>query len=140
MASRRGAWYLLGHDVDKGEPRMFKLSRIDAEATPIGKPGSYPLPAAVDFEGAWRRLEPSTGDEVAIVALRAGRAPDLRRRGEVTGSEAPAGYEAYRFTYARRGDFVAELCAHGADAVVLEPASLREAAIDHLRAVAGGSR
>ncbi len=140
MASRRGAWYLLGHDLDKGEPRMFKLSRIDASATPIGKPGSYPLPSAVDLDAAWSRLEPSVGDETAVVALRTWRANDLRRRGEKADYPTPSGYESYRFTFARRGDFVAELCAHGADALVLEPLTLRHAAIEHLRAAAGDSR
>jgi len=41
-------------------------------------------------------------------------------------------------SYSRTGDFVAELCAHGPDVIVLAPEALRQAVIDQLTAVAEG--
>lgn len=138
MTSRRGAWYLLGRDRDKGEARMFKLSRVDAPGNRIGKPGSYQIPDSVDLDAAWARLEPASSDELASLAVRVGRANDLRRRARPVGGEVPAGYEALQVSYAREGDFVGEVCAHGADVIVLAPAELRRAVIAQLTAVAGG--
>jgi predicted DNA-binding transcriptional regulator YafY len=40
--------------------------------------------------------------------------------------------------YSYLGDVVAEVCAHGPDVVVLEPAALRQAVIAQLTAVAEG--
>jgi proteasome accessory factor B len=137
MTSRRGAWYVLGHDRDKAEPRMFKLSRVDATATRIGKPGSYQVPLTVDLDAAWARLEPAGADETAVVALRPGRATDLRRRAIPVPGPAPHGYETFELSYARLGDVVGELCAHGADVLVLGPDALRAAVMDQLQAVAG---
>jgi proteasome accessory factor B len=137
MSSRRGAWYLLGRDKDKGEPRMFKLSRVDAAANRIGKSGSYQVPEAVDWDAAWARLEPAGADETAVVAIRHGRANDLRRRGRQSSVAAPHGYTAFSVSYARLGDFVGELCAHGPDVLVLAPEDLRAAVIEQLTAVAG---
>lgn len=138
MTYRRGAWYLLGHDRDRQAPRMFKVARVDTPAQVIGKPGSYHVPD-VDLDAAWRRLEPRQADTQAVVAIRQGRAPELRRRARPADHDGPvpAGYEVHALGYAREADLVGELCAHGADAVVLAPQRIRLAVIAQLRAVAG---
>ncbi|HOC12829.1 MAG TPA: WYL domain-containing protein [Propionicimonas sp.] len=139
MTYRRGAWYLYGRDRAKGEPRMFKVARLDAPAVPAGKPASYTVPE-LDLEAAWRSLEPSRADASAIVAIKPGRAADLRRRATPTEGvyDVPSGYEPLRVSYSRVGDFVGELCAYGADALVLKPLYIRRAVIAQLAAVAGG--
>jgi proteasome accessory factor B len=139
MTYRRGAWYLLGRDRDREAPRMFKVARVDAPAQKIGKPGSYRVPD-VDLDAAWSRLEPRQADTEAIVAIRIGRAAELRRRGRPVEHEGtvPAGYEVYAVGYARLADLVGELCAHGADALVLSPQRIRQAVVTELKAVAGG--
>jgi len=117
---------------------MFKVARVDAPAQEIGKPGSYKVPD-VDLDAAWGRLEPRQADTEAIVAIRPGRAAELRRRGrpvEFKGT-VPAGYEVYAVGYARVADLVGELCAHGADALVLSPARIRQSVITELKAVTG---
>lgn len=135
MTYRRGAWYLLGHDRDRDAPRMFKVTRIDAPAQTIGKPGSYQVPE-VDLDAAWERLEPRGTDAEAIVAIRPGRAPELRRRGRPETAPAPPGYELHAVSYARAADFVGEVCAHGADVLVISPQRIRRAVISQLEAVA----
>ncbi len=136
MTSRRGSWYLLGYDRGRQEPRMFKLTRIDTAVTRIGKPASYQVSDTVDMEAAWARLEPAPPEDVAVVALRVGRAHDLRRRATPHPAVVPAGFEAFAVGYSFVGDVVAEVCAHGPDVVVLEPAALRQAVIAQLTAVA----
>lgn len=140
MTYRRGAWYLLGHDRVRQAPRMFKVARIDAPAQAIGKAGSYRVPD-VDLDAAWSRLEPRQADTEAIVAIRAGRAPELRLRARPAehAGPVPAGYEVYAVGYSRAGDLIGELCAHGADALVLAPQRIRRAVIAQLQAVAGGT-
>lgn len=141
MTYRRGAWYLLGHDRGREAPRVFKVARVDGLATRIGKPGSYRLPADLDVATAWRSLEPASRDESALLALRDGRADDLRRAGspEPAADGVPPGYRAYRVAYARPGDFAAELCARGADVLVLAPDALRGAVVAQLEAIAAGT-
>lgn len=138
MTSRRGSWYLLGYDRGRKEPRMFKLARIDTAVSRIGKPGSYQVSDTVDMDAAWARLEPAAPEEVAIVALRVGRAHDLRRRAIPHAAVVPSGFEAFTVGYSHLADLVAEVCAHGPDVVVLEPAALRQAVITQLTAVAEG--
>lgn len=138
MNFRCGSWYLLGRDRDKDEPRMFKLSRVDGGATRSGKPGSYQIPEQGELDAAWQRLEPAGADESAVIAIRMDRASGLRRRGEaITDQPVPSGYQAYRISYARTGAFVGELCAHGADVLVIDPPDLRAAVVAQLVAVCG---
>ena len=139
MTYRRGAWYLLGHDRDRGEQRVFKVARAGAEVTPIGKPGSYQVPE-IDVEQLRSSLEPSQPDSTAVLAIRGDRAPALRRRGEPVEGEVPPGFAAYRVPYAARGDMAGEVCSYGPDVIVLAPDALREAVIAQLTAIAGGNR
>ena len=141
MTYRRGAWYLLAHDRGRKAPRVFKVARLDGPAPRIGKPGSYHLPADLDVAAAWRTLEPASRDETALLAVRDGRANDLRATGtpEPAADGVPAGYHAYRVAYSRPGDFAAELCARGADVLVLAPDALRGSVIARLEAVASAA-
>ena len=47
LSFSRGHWYLDGHDHDRGEPRQFRLDRVEGEVE-VGAPGSFERPA--DFE------------------------------------------------------------------------------------------
>ena len=135
MTYRRGSWYLLGHDRDRGEQRVFKVARADAEVTFIGRPAGYQVPE-IDIAGLRASLEPMASDTTAVVAIRGDRAPALRRGGEPVVAEVPPGFAAYRVEHA--GDLVGEICSYGPDVIVLEPAGLRSAVIEQLTAVAGG--
>lgn len=138
MTYRRGNWYLLGHDLDRQAPRMFKVSRVDAAADRVGRAGGYRVPD-IDLEAAWASLEPRRPDTEATLAIRPGRAPDLRRRGRPVGDrpDVPAGYEPFAVSYARAADMVGEICAHGADVLVLSPQHLRRSVVTELTATAG---
>ncbi|MGH3263497.1 MAG: helix-turn-helix transcriptional regulator, partial [Trebonia sp.] len=38
LVSWHGHWYLVGHDLDRAEPRVFRVSRIVGQARPDGRP------------------------------------------------------------------------------------------------------
>lgn len=133
---RKGSWYVLGHDASRGEPRMFKMSRITGEPRLDEARGSYEVPD-VDLAELARRLEPSGPDTSALLAIRDGHAPQLARRGTeaVTDVALPAGFRPWSVPYASQGDFVGEICAAGPDVLVVEPASLQRQVVEALRAV-----
>lgn len=139
MTYRNGAWYLHGRDRDKGAPRMFKIARVEGQAVKEGRPGSYQVPE-VDLDAAWARIGSGPQDLEAVLAIRAGRGGQLRRNATaLPGEAAPEGYQAMAVRYARRPELVAEICAHGADVLVLRPLALRRAVISQLKAVVGRS-
>lgn len=140
MSYRRGAWYLVGFDRGRQDSRVFKVARVDAAVTPIGRPGSF-QPPKVDVEGLLSSLEPAAPDAEAVLAIRGDRAPGLRRRGHRVASSValPPGFAAYQVAYARQGDLVGEVCAAGPDVLVLDPLEVRAAVGRQLAGLAGVS-
>jgi proteasome accessory factor B len=132
ITHRLGAWYVYGFDLDAGEPRIYRLTRVESQVRFVGEPGSFP-PQVVDSAELAARIEPAKPDAQAILAIRDHRAPVLRRRSEPVAAQAPAGFSAHRVEYASLGDFVGEVCAQGPDVIVLDPPELRQRVIDHLR-------
>jgi len=64
---RRGHWYVVGHDRDRGEQRSFRVDRIDGEVD-AGSPGSFEPPARLEL-GTLLRDEPwRYGEEEAVEA------------------------------------------------------------------------
>lgn len=136
ITSRRGAWYLVGHDRDRADRRVFKLSRIRGRVRVTSRPEAFEVPAGADT----RRVGiTETGTErTALLAVRPGRAPALRRRG-TAGGGAGDGRETLAVGYRNSADLVAEVAGHGADVLVLDPPELRELVVARLRETAGAS-
>ena len=40
MTSARGRWYVIGRDIGRDAPRMFKLSRIQDRPKNVSRPGA----------------------------------------------------------------------------------------------------
>ncbi|MCL2482502.1 MAG: WYL domain-containing protein [Propionibacteriaceae bacterium] len=137
MISRTGVWYVLGQDVTVGEPRMFRLSRLEDQPTLDGTPGSYVLPDPQEIARHAASLEPGPSTENVLVAIREAAAGGLRSRGVPADAEAPAGYDAIRIPYARQDEIVSAICSAGPDAIVLEPGPVRDQVVSRLRAVVG---
>jgi proteasome accessory factor B len=135
----QGRWYLVGHDRDRGATRIFRLSRIGAQVTAIGPPGAVTRPAGVDLRAVVdRAIGEAAGGGQARVWVADGRANALRRAGRVTGRRAVAGREGDVLEIDAAADWlVREIAGHGADAVVLDPAALRQDVIARLSAQAG---
>jgi len=65
---RRGHWYVVGHDRDRGEQRSFRVDRVDGEVD-AGPPGGFDPPARLE-PGALLRDEPWRYGEAETVAAR----------------------------------------------------------------------
>jgi proteasome accessory factor B len=138
-----GRWYAVGHDRDRGEERIFRLSRVQGRARMVGQPGAYDVPAGVDIREIARRLAPARVAEPATLLARSGTGHALRRASErvETGVPGPDDTTAWdRIVLARGGpDLASEVLAHGADVVVESPDSLREQVVSRLTALVDGS-
>ncbi len=135
----KGRWYLVGHDRDRDATRTFRLSRIGADVTPIGEPGTVTVPDDVDLQQivADAVAEGPTG-ALATVWVADGRATALRRAGRSVGPRQLAGRdgEVLELDIGFNDRLAREIAAYGADAIVLEPASLREDVLTRLRGAA----
>lgn len=133
IAAWHGHWYLTGHDVDRGEPRVFRLDRIEGTVDLDGAPGSYEVPedhdprAAIAAATAWG--EPVT----ARLRVRSGRGHVLRRGATPVGSRD--GWDVIEVTGSDASSFAQEIVGHGADVVVESPSHLRDLVVTQLRAV-----
>jgi proteasome accessory factor B len=134
----KGRWYVIGRDVDRQATRMFKLSRMADMPRRVSRAGSYEVPADLDLRRLARALAPQEPTETALLAMRAGKAPALARRGELRASDVklPAGFAVYAVNFGDLHSAAEEITQYAADVVVLEPAELRELVVRGLNAVA----
>ena len=138
-----GRWYAVGFDTDRGEERIFRLSRVQGQARRSGSPASYDIPADVDIRAVTRRLAPAPVAESVTVLVRSGTGHALRRsadavEADVAGPDDVTPWD--RLTLERGGVALAdELLSYGADVYVESPAALREAMVGRLAAVLDGA-
>lgn len=143
VVTEKGRWYLVGHDRDRGATRVFRLSRISGEITPIGPAGAIAVPDDVDLRGivAAKVTEAPTGMR-ATVWVAGGRATALRRAGQPVGPRRLAGRDGdvIELDIGSSDRLAREIAGYGADAIVLAPAILREDVLARLHAHAGAAR
>jgi predicted DNA-binding transcriptional regulator YafY len=135
VASRRGHWYLVGHDVARGAARVFRLSRVVGAARPYGEPGAYDVPEGVDVVGMIAESAPRPGSSTATIRVAEGRANGLRRR--ATSVTPDGGSDVLELPYSDDEAMAADVVGLGSAAVVLAPESLRSAVVRRLRLAAG---
>jgi proteasome accessory factor B len=134
---RGGAWYLVGRDRTRGEPRSFRLSRIVSTVEDAG-PGEPPPEGfrAADHltVGPWGLGEPETTARVAFSPKVAWWAlagvPDARVLGTLEDGWTEATVPA-----AAGESFVSWVLSFGPDARVLAPEAVRDAVVEALHAV-----
>lgn len=140
VVTERGRWYLVGHDRDRDATRVFRLSRIGDPVSPIGDTGAVTRPEGVDLRAivAEAVADAPTGVRARVwVAHQRGTA--LRRAGTSLGPRHLAGRdgEVIELDVGSTGRLAQEIAGYGADAVVLEPESLRRDVLTRLHAHAG---
>jgi proteasome accessory factor B len=131
----RGRWYVVGHDLDRGAPRCFRLSRIVGAVRRSGRPGAYEPPADLDLISYVARFwGPIERTHRATVRIRPGRAAGIRRWAQ----DVRPGPEGDRVTlhYADLDSFASWLVGYGADTIVLDPPELRDRVVELLRDIA----
>ena len=122
VASRRGHWYLVGHDVVRGAARVFRLSRVVGAVAAVGPADAYAVPSDVDVVGMIAESAPAEPTQVALLRVAAGRAHTLRRRAtDVRPDEAAAGADLLELPYSDDEGLAAQLVGMGADVFVIEP-------------------
>ncbi|HEY9379142.1 MAG TPA: WYL domain-containing protein, partial [Jiangellaceae bacterium] len=80
VLSWHGRWYVVGYDVDRSAPRLFRLSRIVGEVTTAGPSGSYSVPSPAEIRDAAGLLTPQPETGIARIRIRRGSGYGLRRR------------------------------------------------------------
>jgi proteasome accessory factor B len=136
-----GRWYLVGHDRTREATRTFRLSRIDAEVKAIGPKDAVRRPDGVNLrEIVHQAVAEAPPSAQARVWLADGRGTALRRQAASVTARALAGRggDEIALDIGRQDRLAREIASYGADAVVLEPESLREDVIARLRAQAEG--
>ena len=135
----RGRWYAVGHDLDRQDERIFRLSRVVGDVQLAGPPESYAIPADVDVREVARTLRPEPRDSSATVLVRAGTCLSLRRSAAtveegVTGPDDRTRWDRLVIEHAPL-DLAGEVLSQGPDVVVEEPAELRESVLTCLSAL-----
>ncbi|MDR2896201.1 MAG: WYL domain-containing protein [Propionibacteriaceae bacterium] len=150
LATRAGAWYVLGYERQAAAPRLYKLSRIEGPVRLAGPPAAFSRPDDALIEQGLRQIEPPAPRETVFVALRADAGAALRRAARPVSPEQladhradqpgwitpPQGFAVWALGYARLDRVVSDICAEGPDALVLEPGPVRDGVIAQLRLVA----
>ncbi|MCA1983766.1 helix-turn-helix transcriptional regulator [Nocardioides nematodiphilus] len=129
-----GRWYVVGHDLDKDDQRVFRLSRVVGSARLDGTPGTYEIPEGVDVRAiAHATLRPDRPAEPATLLVRRGAGHMLRRHAAQI-EQVDADWERLHLP-TPPADLADEVLGHGADVIVESPATLRASVIARLQGV-----
>jgi proteasome accessory factor B len=134
MVSRRGWWYLVGHDRSRQALRVFRLSRIVGPVEVTGPAGAVTRPDDFDLSATVGRIDPPELTSTARVRVRVGTCAGLRR-GVRSTTPAGEGWEVLEIAYADPTRLAGRLAQYGPDAVVDGPDEVREAVVRHLSGV-----
>ncbi len=137
IVSWHGHWYVVGHDRDRDDARMFRISRIVGPAHPIGQPGSYAPPDGLNLRGLAESLAPPRPHSSATVRVRRGAGGALRRRA-TSSDHVDETWTEIRLPYGSPSSLADELASFGPDVIAIDPDEVREALVRRLAVVAGG--
>jgi proteasome accessory factor B len=135
-----GRWYLVGHDLDRQAPRVFRLSRVAGAPRVTGPAGAFEPPADLDLAAVVARQDGGE-EQLVVVRARPGAAIGLRRTAVPLGP-ADDGDDRLQLRTTEPWRLADDLAAYGADVLVEAPRSVRDAVVERLTRLAamGGSR
>jgi proteasome accessory factor B len=136
IISYRSRWYAVGHDLDREEQRLFRLSRVVGDVTLTGPAGSFTVPEGTDIRALTGLLAPETSERSAQVLVRQHKAVALRHRAGRVTIDAQHGWDRLEVGFGRTDTLVDELASYGPDVVVEAPDDLRDAVVERLRGAA----
>lgn len=142
VVSSSGRWYVVGRDTDRGEERLFRLSRVQGKVTRVGKTGAYDVPAGINLRELTRSLSPPVATEPSTVLVRSGAALGLRRaatdtEAEVAGPDDTTAWDRLHIGYSSVSNLVDDVLVYGADACIETPSDARELMVARLQKVVG---
>ncbi len=129
-----GRWYLGGRDLDREQPRVFRLSRVVGTPRATGPVGAFQPPADLDL-GAMVAAQVGGQEHLVVVRARRGTAVGLRRQATSLGpvDDGEGGVEdRLEVRTTRPWALADQLAALGADVVVEAPTDVRDAVIARL--------
>ena len=129
-----GHWYLVGHDLDRQAPRVFRLSRVTGTPRASGPAGAYSPPADLDLAALVARQESRT-EQLVVVRARPGTAIGLRRTAQPLGA-AEDGDDRLQLRTTDPERLADTLAAYGADVLVEAPQHVRAAVVERLTRLA----
>ncbi|MGD0685186.1 MAG: WYL domain-containing protein [Streptosporangiaceae bacterium] len=137
VVNRHGRWYVAGQDTDRGEVRVFRLSRIDGPVSFTGPPGSVTVPAGTDVRETVRQWDVHPPElRTAVVRVRRGTGHGLRQQAAACAPDpADADWDLAELPFSDAGWFADHLASFGPDVIAVEPADLREAVMTRLKGV-----
>ncbi|GAA1132173.1 hypothetical protein GCM10009582_31990 [Arthrobacter flavus] len=122
MGSRYGHWYVVGRDLDRGEERYFRLSRITS--APVLLEGSFDVPDGFTMLSSLASLDRAHEPFAAVVAVQPDTCHLLRTRRGAQSDAAGDGWDLLRFPYGDTGGTAADIAAFGPRARVIAPPEL----------------
>lgn len=135
VLSWRDRWYVGGFDTGRGQPRLFRISRVHGPVTFTGPAGSYEVPADASLREVAAALFPPTPDRTAIVRVLAERVHGLRSvAASVT--RLDDGRDELEVPFAVASELAAEIASYGDGVVVVSPSDVQDAVVAHLREAA----
>ncbi|AXE38574.1 helix-turn-helix transcriptional regulator [Acidipropionibacterium virtanenii] len=146
LVLRRGHWYLLGHDRDRQDARIFRLSRITSPVADDGPAGSVHRPGPGAVQDHLSRLEPPAAEPVTATIAhdprlrlqtatpRLGAVP-VEQDGSPGVPDVPDGYVTGLYTFPGTDALVTAVLRAGGRAVLLGPAPAREELAGRLSAM-----
>jgi proteasome accessory factor B len=129
-----GRWYLGGLDLDRQEPRVFRLSRVVGMPRATGPAGEFEPPADVDL-GAMVAGQVGGQETVVVVRARPGTAIGLRRDAVSLGpADDGSGQvdDRLQLTTTEPWTLADQIAAYGPDVLVEAPQEIRDAVIERL--------
>jgi proteasome accessory factor B len=136
LVSWHGRWYVVGHDEDRDDTRVFRLSRIHGDVATVGPAGAVHVPPDVDIKASVQMLAQPAPVSTARLRVSAGRAVPLRRQGTVVGEEPRAdepGTSLLDVPFEDVEQMASVISGFGPAVQVVSPDELRDAVIRRLR-------
>lgn len=134
MVAWHGRWYVIGHDRDRADVRVFRVGRITSVVVTTGAPGAVEVPPDVDLRAIVHTFEDATPTGTAQVRVADGTGGGLRRQalGEPVPDPLREGWVVLDVPYRDIGALVDDVVGYGPNAVVIGPPDARRAARDRL--------
>ena len=126
IVHRRGRWYLVGHDHDRGEKRAYRLDRIEGRVTTVGVPDAFELPAEGVGIDDVVPAPPPGGPQTADVLASDEVAWQVARRARGGGTPAEQGWTRFTVGVRDAEEFVSWALSYGPELVVTGPPELRD--------------
>ncbi|MEU7000868.1 WYL domain-containing protein [Nonomuraea sp. NPDC046570] len=134
VISRRGRWYVAGHDRDRDAPRVFRLSRICGQVAPVGRAGVVEVPEGVDLRAMVGFPDEPVEERTASLRVRQGACEGLR---QVARAVRPGrdGWDEVELVFTDPERLAGWIASLGAEVELVQPPDAREAVIARLKGV-----